>query len=153
MIIYSPPLPYKTQMGTGLTVGTKINVSGRVLATVNSHSSFTVNLCAGWDGRIKSFHFNPRFAPYDCVEPGKNKVVCNTRNGDFGWGYEVRPARFPFEIGKCFMIEIRCEHGYFDVFVDGKMCVTYKYRLPLEDIDVLEISGELDIFTIEVKGK
>ncbi|CAL8146907.1 unnamed protein product [Orchesella dallaii] len=127
-------VPFVTELGSRLKVGDKITIAGTILPTA---SSFTINLRNNHqqEGNTILLHFNVRFF-------SPNYVVLNTHISGFGWLNEERKtAPFSLRKGYPFQIDILCEEEEFLVSVDGQPFHEYKYRLPLEGANVLEISG------------
>ncbi|CAL8146895.1 unnamed protein product [Orchesella dallaii] len=138
-------IPFVTELGSRLKVGDKITIAGTILPTA---SSFTINLRNNHqqEGNTILLHFNVRFF-------SPNYVVLNSHISGFGWLNEERKAA-PFSLrkGYPFQIDILCEEEEFLVSVDGQPFHEYKYRLPLEGANVLEISGgdRLEVFLVDV---
>ncbi|RXN24326.1 galectin-9-like isoform X1 [Labeo rohita] len=44
---------------------------------------------------------------------------------------------------------ISCTQNHYEVFVNGKQAHTYKHHTKLEDIDVLEISGDVQLSFVQ----
>ncbi|XP_065136200.1 galectin-5-like [Paramisgurnus dabryanus] len=124
------PVPYRSIINGGLKPGKSFTVRGMV--THNPHRiAFNLRHSYGI-----AFHYNIRF--------DENKVVCNSWDGL--WGTEEFPAGMPFKEGQAFEIYIFCTDDSFNVFVNGQHVCSFKHRfLSLNDIDVFEVTGELQI--------
>ncbi|ODM95611.1 Galectin-4 [Orchesella cincta] len=149
LTINNPEIPFMTQMGSGLAVGNKISIIGRMTSTARN---VAINFNKGWkeyDGTVL-LHFNIRF------HEDPSAVVIDTHVPGVGWSNPVRPTSFPFEKESRFHIEILCEEAQFNISVNGKFYYNFQYRLPLQNANVLHIAdaGELEVFSIIVyKGE
>lgn len=120
---------------------------GTVLSDV---ARIDIDICQQSTGRIKLLHFNPRFDGHHGGMDA-NAVVRNTLSSQ-GWGHEERSSPpFPFKRGQHFKLEIRCERDQFNISVDGKAFVDYKYRLPLQNASYLRILGGVEVIHVDVK--
>ncbi|XP_016416445.1 galectin-9-like isoform X1 [Sinocyclocheilus rhinocerous] len=88
-----------------------------------------------------AFHYQCRFE--------ENVVVRNTHeNGS--WGPEEKSEGIPFIQGQFFQAKVSCKAEQYDVSVNGQQAHTYKHRFTkLEDIDVVEVCGDLQLFSVE----
>ncbi|KAK9962299.1 hypothetical protein ABG768_007670 [Culter alburnus] len=79
----------------------------------------------------------------------ENEVVCNTfENGV--WGKEERSGGVPFKKDELFKVTISCDKEKYTVFVNDQQAHTYKHRFAkLEDIDVFEIYGDLQLIFVK----
>uniref|UniRef100_A0A670IT84 Galectin n=1 Tax=Podarcis muralis TaxID=64176 RepID=A0A670IT84_PODMU len=100
-----------------------------------SHFRFAVNfLCANGD---IAFHFNPRF---DMLKP---VVVCNT--DEVFWGEEEIASSMPFKQNNSFEMTVNLESGCYQVYVNGNHFLEYKHRVPLKEIQTLEVKGDVSV--------
>uniref|UniRef100_A0A673GUZ4 Galectin n=1 Tax=Sinocyclocheilus rhinocerous TaxID=307959 RepID=A0A673GUZ4_9TELE len=127
-------VPYKSIIHGGLQPGKAIIIQGVISHSANRF----LNL------RHKTgvaFYYSPRF--------DTNVVVCKSYEN----GKKVKDKRskdMPFELGKPFLVTIYCTHQRYEVFVSGKEVHTYKHHYTkLEDIDVLEISGDVQLSFVQ----
>ncbi|CAL8068476.1 unnamed protein product [Orchesella dallaii] len=150
MQINNPKIPFVTKLANKLTVGTKITVTGRTLPHVYR---FAINIRQGWKevGGINLFHFNPRL-------DGPN-VITGTHIEGVGWinfGHHEFPYGSHFQKGNNFTVEIECQKEQFSVKLDGDHFLVYKYMLPVEVADVLEIktvrNQDIEIFSVSVSS-
>ncbi|XP_065136197.1 galectin-5-like [Paramisgurnus dabryanus] len=124
------PVPYRSIINGGLKPGKSFTVRGVI--PHNPHRIF-FNLRHIFG---IAFHYNVRF--------DENKVVCNSWDGQ--WGPEEFPEGMPFKACQPFEINISCSDLSFNVFVNGQHVCSYKHRfLPLNGIDVFEVTGDLQI--------
>uniref|UniRef100_A0A8C2PSF5 Galectin n=1 Tax=Cyprinus carpio TaxID=7962 RepID=A0A8C2PSF5_CYPCA len=130
-----PTVPYKTVINGGLYPGKNIVINGVINPSANR---ITFNL------RHRSgiaFHYNPRF---------DEKVVVRNTNHMEQWGTEERSGGLPFQRGQPFQVSISCNPHHYNVFVNGKQAHTYKHRFTmLNDIDILEICGDLQLTLVQ----
>ncbi|XP_016405698.1 galectin-3-like [Sinocyclocheilus rhinocerous] len=128
-------VPYKSIIHGGLQPGKAIIIQG-----VISHSANRIELNLRHKTGV-AFYYSPRF--------DTNVVVCKSYEN----GKKVKDKRskdMPFELGKPFLVTIYCTHQRYEVFVSGKEVHTYKHHYTkLEDIDVLEISGDVQLSFVQ----
>ncbi|XP_039624132.1 galectin-4-like isoform X3 [Polypterus senegalus] len=139
--IYNPTLPYAGPISGNLRVGMSIYVHGKIPHHI---SRFQVNLqCGNYSGCDIALHINPRFDLWD-------KVVFNTFQG--GCWMSEEKAHMPFRKGDEFeMVIIVNQEGY-QVNVNGQNFYFFQHRLPFEEVDTLEIGGDVVIQTINIIG-
>ncbi|XP_058600950.1 galectin-9-like [Onychostoma macrolepis] len=90
-----------------------------------------------------AFHYLCRFE--------ENAVIRNTNENGI-WGPEEKTEGIPFIQGQFFQVKISCKAEQYDVSVNGQQAHTYKHRFTkLEEIDVVEVCGELQLFSVEAK--
>uniref|UniRef100_A0A8C1VG73 Galectin n=1 Tax=Cyprinus carpio TaxID=7962 RepID=A0A8C1VG73_CYPCA len=90
-----------------------------------------------------AFHYLCRFE--------EDAVVRNTWR-DGAWGVEEKSQDIPFKNGEFFEIKITCNVEQYGVSVNGQQVHTYKHRFTnLDDIDVVEVCGGLELFSLEAK--
>ncbi|XP_067298651.1 galectin-5-like isoform X2 [Pseudorasbora parva] len=128
-------VPYKSIFHGGLEPGKVIIIQGLISPEAKR---IEINL------RHKigiALHYNPRF--------DENMVIRNSYE-DGKWGEEDRSGPFPFNRGKPLQVAIICGHQAYEVFVNGERTHTYKHRYTkLEDIDVLDIDGDLQLTFVQ----
>ncbi|NP_001034900.1 lectin, galactoside-binding, soluble, 9 (galectin 9)-like 4 [Danio rerio] len=138
-IAYQKPVtvPYKTLISDGLQSGKDIVIHG-VPKADSDRMTFNLRHRYGI-----AFHYQCRF--------DQNAVVRNTwENGK--WGAEEKHGPVPFIRGQFFQVKISCHSDHYDVFVNGKQTHIYKHRFTeLEDIDVFEIRGNVEVIFVHVK--
>ncbi|XP_073673421.1 galectin-5-like [Garra rufa] len=128
-------VPYKTLINGGLQPGNGIVIYG----VPNDSERVEFNLLHRYG---IAFHYLSLF--------DENMVVRNTsENGK--WGAEERSGGVPFMKGQLFQVKISCNAEQYDVSVNGQQAHTYKHRFTeLEDIDVSEVYGELQLIFVHV---
>ncbi|XP_053918125.1 galectin-8 isoform X2 [Cuculus canorus] len=139
--ISNPIIPYVGTILGGLAPGELIVIHGTVPEDADR---FQVDFQCGSSIKPRAdvaFHFNPRFKRSGCI-------VCNTLEQE-KWGWEEITYEMPFQKGKSFEIVIMILKDKFQVSVNKKHVLLYKYRISLERIDTLGIYGKVQIRTIE----
>ncbi|XP_043971412.1 galectin-related protein-like isoform X1 [Gambusia affinis] len=132
-------VPFRGHITGGLQPGKKVIVVGVVDP---SPDRFYVALTCGRGSREPP----PNVALELCVR-FKDRQVLRRACMSGSWGEVERAVPcFPFIKDQPFKIEMRCEHGRFQVFVDGQQLFSFQHRvLPLSHIDTLWIKGSLKI--------
>nr|AAH03754.1 Lgals9 protein [Mus musculus] len=139
-VVYPTPaytIPFYTPIPNGLYPSKSIMISGNVLPDA---TRFHINLRCGGD---IAFHLNPRF--------NENAVVRNTQINN-SWGQEERSllGRMPFSRGQSFSVWIICEGHCFKVAVNGQHMCEYYHRLKnLQDINTLEVAGDIQLTHVQ----
>nr|XP_028595809.1 uncharacterized protein LOC114602131 [Podarcis muralis] len=134
----------------GLSDGKRFLIQGFVRPYTKR---FAVNfLCANGD---IAFHFNPRF---DMLKP---VVVCNTqmksekqlwefwKSDEVFWGEEEIASSMPFKQNNSFEMTVNLESGCYQVYVNGNHFLEYKHRVPLKEIQTLEVKGDVSVNRFE----
>ncbi|XP_016108682.1 uncharacterized protein lgals4 isoform X2 [Sinocyclocheilus grahami] len=131
--VQNPNLPYVGQISGGLKEGMALYLQG-VFPT--NADQFELNFKTGpSDNDDIAFHFNPRM---------DQKVVMNSfRNG--GWEAEESVSDNPFIKGQPFEMFIVVKSEGYVVYVNGKELCTFKHRIPLEKVAMLNISGNVAV--------
>jgi len=135
--------PWQFQMNApvpfNMFPGRIINIQGRP----NSHGSrFEFNLLSGpYDGSDVILHFNPRF--------DQHAVVRNSCQGG-GWGGEEREGGFPFQPNQPFDIQLICYPEHYQFNFNGQPWFTYRHRLPYQNVQALQIKGDVTITNVSV---
>ncbi|XP_016117031.1 galectin-9-like [Sinocyclocheilus grahami] len=79
----------------------------------------------------------------------ENVVVCNSYE-DGTWGNEEQSGLKLFERGQPFQVTICCSPDNYKMFVNGEKACTYSHRYTkLEEIDVLEVSGDVQLSFVQ----
>ncbi|CAH2314666.1 Xgalectin-iva [Pelobates cultripes] len=131
--IHNPMMPFQSALQ-----GTFLQNRNIVLAGVVSYGAdkFAVNLLNSRTRNIY-LHINPRFR--------EGALVRNTQDRGT-WGPEERHMSYmPFSPGQNFQMEIRNEGACFGVYVNGTKVFTYVHRLPVTQIDMMEVSGDVTL--------
>uniref|UniRef100_A0A671R1F0 Galectin n=1 Tax=Sinocyclocheilus anshuiensis TaxID=1608454 RepID=A0A671R1F0_9TELE len=134
LMVYNHRIPF-TQMNT---------ILGREWKHNHSSVPFFIRMEINLRHRYGiAFHYLCRFE--------ENAVVRSTwQNGV--WEREEKSQDIPFKNGEFFEIKITCKAEQYDVSVNGQQAHTYKHRFTkLEDIDVIEVCGGLQLFSVEAK--
>uniref|UniRef100_A0A8C6NTI0 Galectin n=1 Tax=Nothobranchius furzeri TaxID=105023 RepID=A0A8C6NTI0_NOTFU len=131
--VYNPSVPYHTMIPGGMLPKRTVVIRGAVpYGATRMGINFVVS-------RTKdiAFHMNPRMK--------EGVVVRNSRSGG-QWGPEERElSTNPFQEGQYFDVSIRCGNQGFKVFVNGQHLFDFTHRTSFNDIDKLEIEGDVQI--------
>ncbi|CAL8068478.1 unnamed protein product [Orchesella dallaii] len=145
-LAYESQISDVTMLGNGLSVGDKITVTGRILPGAYS---FAINIHHKWtqEKEIILFHFNPRISA--------SHVAYDTYIYGHAWiTFGSKHSEIYFREGNNFTVEILCQEDQFNVTVDGDSFLEYKYELPLNIADMLEIkrdpNRDVEIFSVGV---
>ncbi|XP_015241141.1 PREDICTED: galectin-4-like isoform X12 [Cyprinodon variegatus] len=131
--VYNPTVPYYAMIPGGMCPKRTIIIRGMVPYAAKRMG---FNLVVSRSRDI-AFHMNPR------VKEGV--VVRNTRIAE-KWGKEERELTTnPFVEGQYFDMSIRCGNQRFKVFVNGQHLFDFSHRISFNEIDKLEIEGEVQI--------
>ncbi|XP_063108785.1 galectin-7 [Cavia porcellus] len=132
-------VPHKTSLPGGVRAGTVVKIRGLV---PENAGRFHVNLLLS-DGpeADAALHFNPRL--------DEGVVVLNSK--DKGkWGREERGVGLPFQRGQPFdLLLIATEEGFKAVVGDG-VCHHFQHRLPMGNIQMLEVAGDVKLDFLRV---
>ncbi|KAF4101770.1 hypothetical protein G5714_018202 [Onychostoma macrolepis] len=129
--VQNPNLPYVGQISGGLREGMALYLQGVI--PINA-DRFELNFNTGPSGNDDiAFHFNPRM---------DQRVFMNSfRNG--GWEAEESVSDNPFKKGEAFEMFIVVKSEGYVVHVNGKELYTFKHRIPLEKVTMLNINGNV----------
>ncbi|XP_067010231.2 galectin-8 isoform X3 [Anabrus simplex] len=141
--IVNPMVPFLGELPSQLSPGRMLLLHGYV----HPHAiRMSVNLaCGSGPTADLAFHLNPRFE--------QNLVVRNYRI-DNRWGKEETssPKRFPFKRGQQFQLQIFVSEEEFLVAFNGEHFCAFTYRLPLEQIRIIQVNGDIDVNELEYKS-
>ncbi|KAM9733859.1 galectin-4-like isoform 2-T2 [Menidia menidia] len=140
--VYCPSIPYLGPIYGGLREGVSIYIQGSVPEDI---TRFFINLlCGESESSDVALHFNPRFDGWD-------KVVVNSRRGG-SWGDEEKIRKMPFSKGEAFEMVVLVTSEGFQIKVNGKEFFLFPHRLPVEQVRAMQISGDVQVQTINVIG-
>uniref|UniRef100_A0A9J8CEG5 Galectin n=1 Tax=Cyprinus carpio carpio TaxID=630221 RepID=A0A9J8CEG5_CYPCA len=124
-------VPYKTIIHGGLQIGKCIIIQG-VIKPQAKRVVFSLRHRTGI-----AFDYSLCF--------DENVVVCSSYE-DGKWGNKEQSGLKVFNRGKTFQVIICCSPDNYEVFVNGNQTHTYSHRYTnLEEIDVLEVSGDVQL--------
>ncbi|KAF5896901.1 uncharacterized protein DAT39_013384, partial [Clarias magur] len=83
-----------------------------------------------------AFHYNPRL---------NDRTALNTFK-DRSWGTEEFISSVPFTKGGAFIILVAVTSAGYEVFVNGAKHCTFQHHLPLEDVFIVNIGGNVAIY-------
>lgn len=133
----NPSSPYDGVIPHGLAVGKQIYVSGHA----RPHADRIQFNLLGRSGHV--LHINPRF--------NDNSIVRNSEN--YGaWGAEERAGPFPFHRGQPFELIISVEQDRYRVVVNGQPAFDFFHRAPIQEVERLNIVGDVDVRRIVYSG-
>ncbi|KAM4604508.1 galectin-4-like [Discoglossus pictus] len=139
---YTPSVPYTTVISGGLRVGMCVYIQGVAPSSANS---FTVNFsCGQYEGSDIAFRLNAR---YD----GRDRVIFNSCQGGT-WGEEEMKKEMPFKNGKIFQLVYNITHNNYLVSVNGSPFYEFAHRMPLERVQWLQISGDVELQAVSIIG-
>uniref|UniRef100_A0A8D0G701 Galectin n=1 Tax=Sphenodon punctatus TaxID=8508 RepID=A0A8D0G701_SPHPU len=135
------PLPYVSPVPGGLQSGMSIYVQG----SVPQHTKrFRVNFsCGQHEGADVALHFNPRF--------DGDKVVFNSMQGK-KWGKEEHKGHMPFHKGQHFEIIFIVENDAYKVVVNGQPYYEFRHRIPPQQVQAVNVDGDLELQSLTVIG-
>ncbi|XP_066540340.1 galectin-4-like [Hoplias malabaricus] len=131
--VTNPAIPYVGKIPEGLKPNMAVCIQGTVLAQAND---FAVNFKTGpSNGDDVAFHFNPRI---------NRKTALNSFQKR-GWQREETASVTPFTKGAAFSLLMAVTAEGYEVNVNGTELCTFKHRIPLENVSVLNIRGDVSI--------
>uniref|UniRef100_A0A8C5QH17 Galectin n=1 Tax=Leptobrachium leishanense TaxID=445787 RepID=A0A8C5QH17_9ANUR len=140
---FNPPVPYTTKIAGDLRVGMVIYIGAVVPSS--KHNRFTVNFSTGqYEGADIAFHMNGR---YD----GRDRVVFNSMQGG-EWGQEEMKREMPFKPGKLFHLVYEITSNNYQVSVNGSPFYEFPHRIPLEQVQWLQVSGDITLQYLGILG-
>ncbi|XP_041831530.1 galectin-8 [Melanotaenia boesemani] len=134
-------IPFAGTILGGLVPGEMVLIQGSVPSDADR---FQVDFTCGSSVKPRAdvaFHFNPRFK--------KSCIVCNTLQKE-RWGREEILYQMPFRVGAAFELLILILNDRFKVAVNGAHTLEYKYRLELEGVDTICISGKVKVQAVGI---
>ncbi|XP_018417002.1 PREDICTED: galectin-9-like [Nanorana parkeri] len=135
--VHNPVMPFQAAFPTSFANNQSIVISG---AVHHGADRFNVNLLNSRTRNIH-VHINPRFK--------ESTIVRNTQDRGT-WGPEERQLSYmPFYPGQNFQMEIRNEGGVVGVYSNGTKLFNYVHRLPSNQIDMMEIGGNVSLTYVQ----
>ncbi|XP_060532035.1 galectin-8-like isoform X2 [Cylas formicarius] len=135
-LIYSEDFKDRLHAGSSIVIRAKVKPECK---------RFIVNLMLVTASKCDiGFHFNPRLA--------LRYVVRNSRINNI-WGEEETTSvgKVEFSRNEQFELNIVCTEREFFVSLDGKHICAFVYRIPLENINRIQVEGPVDVNEIEYK--
>ncbi|KAJ8280297.1 hypothetical protein GJAV_G00052910 [Gymnothorax javanicus] len=116
-----------------LKMGRALVFKGTIPSTI---TNFTVNLrCGNTEDSDIAFHFNPQYEPNELV-------VLNTFQGG-EWGQPESVDNNPFTKGESFELAYIFTETMYQVRVNGADFCEYKHRIPADQVNCVQIIGEV----------
>uniref|UniRef100_A0A8C5Q4W8 Galectin n=1 Tax=Leptobrachium leishanense TaxID=445787 RepID=A0A8C5Q4W8_9ANUR len=136
--IPNPMVPFQSTLQGTFAQNRNIIINGTIR---HGADRFHVNLLNSLSRSIY-LHINPRFR--------EGALVRNTQDRGT-WGPEERHLAFmPFSPGQNFQLEIRNEGGSFGVYTNGAKIFSYVHRLPVLQIDMIEVAGDVTLSYVQL---
>jgi len=135
------PIPYLSRLeGGAIQPGQSVVIRG-----IQTGDTFSVNLMSG-----------PKYAQdniplHISVRQKEKNIIFNTF-AEGNWGKEEK-KKDPFKEGEPFDLRIRSHDNHFEVFANQKELLNFEYRQPLNSINHLFISGDLELHNVSWGGK
>ncbi|KAG6922800.1 galectin-4-like [Chelydra serpentina] len=137
MTVTNPIVPFQVAIPGNISRSRKITIVGNVPFHANS---FHINLKNSMTGNI-ALHINPRLR--------ERALVRNTQTQG-AWGSEERRvATLPFAPGQAFQMEIMNTRNGYQVSVNGLHVFDYVHRIPANQVDQLEIAGDVTLSCVQ----
>ncbi|XP_070620657.1 galectin-4-like isoform X2 [Erythrolamprus reginae] len=134
-------LPYYHPVPGGLHPGMSVYVQG---IAPKQPKRFRVDFAWARESEADiSLHFNPRF--------DGDVIVLHTYKGQEWENQEV--YEMPLQKGKKFKIVFMVNQAEYQIMINGNFFCTYKHRLPPQMVQVIRISGDLDLHFLNVTGE
>ncbi|XP_042630723.1 uncharacterized protein lgals4 isoform X11 [Cyprinus carpio] len=131
--VRNPTIPYMGPISGGLREGMAVYLQGAVPANAER---FRINFKTGpTDKHDTAFHFNPRM--------GSNVAMNSFSTGKWETGESVSDN--PFKKGEAFEMFFVIKSEGYQVYVNGKELYTFKHRIPLEKVTMLNINGDVGV--------
>jgi hypothetical protein len=129
-------VPYESGISTGFGPGRKLVVSG---LPDKDCKTFHINLLTK-QGDI-ALHLNPRF---------NDKAIIRNTEKDGEWQKEEREGKFTMQKKEVFDIAIVNEEYSLQILVNGEQFCAYAHRCDPNEINGLQIEGDITILSIQV---
>ena len=98
---------------------------------------------------VNLYRSNGEFALQVSIRYNEGAIVRNSMSGT-AWGKEERGGGFPLSKGEIFDLTIINEKFSFQIFLNGKRFGTFAHRGSPNDIETLEIDGNVDVQTVTI---
>ncbi|XP_065276762.1 galectin-4-like isoform X1 [Emys orbicularis] len=137
MTVTNPVVPFQVAIPGSISRARKITIVGNVPFHANS---FHIKLKNSMTGNI-ALHINPRLR--------ERALVRNTQTHGT-WGSEERHlSTLPFAPGQAFQMEIMNTRNCYQVSVNGLHVFDYVHRLPANQVDQLQIAGDVTLSCVQ----
>nr|XP_009292173.1 uncharacterized protein si:dkey-151j17.4 isoform X3 [Danio rerio] len=131
--VQNPNLPYVGSISGGLREGMALYFQGVVPPNADK---FEINFKTGQSGSDDiAFHFNPLM--------GQNLDMNSFRNG--AWETQESVSNNPFKKGEAFEMFMVIKSEGYQVYVNENDLYTFKHRIPLEKVSILNIVGAVSM--------
>lgn len=147
-------LPFYGTLAEDITLveGRALRIEGRVRLMPQS---FSVALQIGqeiWPQPTVSFYFSPSFLRSRHDKIGKAMIKRGAYlNGEWQNLQETR-LNTNLRPGGAFVIVIACRKGYYELFVNTKLMLQFKYQMSPERVDMVNIRGDIVLWEVGIEG-
>ncbi|XP_030400506.1 galectin-4-like isoform X2 [Gopherus evgoodei] len=137
MTVANPVVPFQAAIPGTISRARKITIVGNVPFHANS---FHIDLKNSMTGNI-ALHINPRLR--------ERALVRNTQMQGI-WGSEERHlSTLPFMPGQAFQMEIMNTRNCYQISVNGLRVFDYVHRIPANQVDQLQIAGDVTLSYVQ----
>jgi len=142
---FDVPVPFRAHLQGKIEEGQTLFTHGKIR---DGASRFEINFLSGSptiDPHVGNvvLHISVRF--------DEGKIVFNTmQQGE--WGKEERESN-PWKAGNDFDLRVRAHQDKFEILADQKEIHEFKHRLPLDSINYLEITGDINLTGVHWGGR
>ncbi|XP_067412661.1 galectin-9-like [Emydura macquarii macquarii] len=137
MMVTNPAVPFQVAIPGNFSRTQKITIVGNVPFHAKK---FHINLKNSLTGNI-ALHINPRM--------NERALVRNTQTHG-AWGSEERHvSSLPFSLGQAFQMVITNTRNCYQVSVNGLHVFDYVHRIPVNQVDQLEIEGDVTLSYVQ----
>uniref|UniRef100_A0A8C8VPZ0 Galectin n=1 Tax=Pelusios castaneus TaxID=367368 RepID=A0A8C8VPZ0_9SAUR len=137
MVVTNPAVPFQVAIPGNVSRSRKITIVGNVPFRAKR---FHINLKNSLTSNI-ALHINPRL--------DEGALVRNTQTHGV-WGSEERHISMqPFSRGQAFQMEIMHTRSCYQVSVNGLHMFDYVHRIPANQVDQLEIGGDVTLSCVQ----
>ncbi|CAD5212159.1 unnamed protein product [Bursaphelenchus okinawaensis] len=117
-----------------LIVGKRLDISG-----IPNGKKFNINLYRG----------NMEYALQLSIRYNEGAIVRNAMVNN-EWGKEEREGEFPLNKNEIFDVTVINESYSFQIFINGKRFTTFAHRGSANDVETLEIEGNVEVQTVTI---
>ncbi|KAI6186487.1 Galectin [Aphelenchoides besseyi] len=97
-----------------------------------------------------ALHFNPRFEKGSWLKKAENVIVFNSLQNN-KWGMEHRVPN-SLQVESSFTLRILVLQDYYKITLNGKHCVDFIHRIPIDNVRCIYIDGSLSVEQLEYQG-
>ncbi|XP_064546508.1 galectin-4 isoform X3 [Drosophila montana] len=145
------PFYGRMQNDEKLTDGHVLRIEGRVRIMPQS---FSVTLQRGhniWPQPTVSLFFSPNFLRSSRAKVGKAIITRSAYINGTWVNREVSRLHTHLGPGKAFVLIIACRKNFYELFVNSYSLLTFKHQMNPEDIDMVNIRGDVKLWNVVVE--